>query len=147
MRSDAQHAEPAQHQTIETYLRIRPSPQSAQLVSLNEDDSTAEFSVTRDAAVGCAVASDGRTRNTCMLPAACSRQVDVLLVRHINNKREQHKFQFHGILEPDADQEAVRRSSRSYSKQDLWILLEARLLDASSVALSCTTHVSPRSSN
>ena len=33
----------------------------------------------------------------------------MLRVRHINNKRELHKFQFHGILEPDADQEQVCR--------------------------------------
>jgi len=62
MRSDTQHAEPAQHQTIETYLRIRPSPQSAQLVTLNDDDSTAEFNVTRDAAAGCAAVSDRHMR-------------------------------------------------------------------------------------
>ena len=28
--------------------------------------------------------------------------------RHVNNKRELHRFQFHGVLQPDVDQEAVR---------------------------------------
>ena len=58
MRSKAQHAEAAQQQTVETYLRIRPSPQLAQLVTLNETDRTAEFSVSRDEAAGCAAVSE-----------------------------------------------------------------------------------------
>lgn len=91
----------ASSSNIDIFLRVKPVPKQSTRLLIDAAENNVEFNIPRDLAAG--YGAQQQLCNWLMFVLT----VMLLNCRPINNTREHYKFQFNGVLTPEAKQDEV----------------------------------------